>query len=41
MMTFIPSRLRKPVVNALAGTAFASAWLVRGGPSWWWWSRSR
>jgi hypothetical protein len=35
MMAFIPPRLRKPVVNALAGTAFASAWLIRGGPSWW------
>ena len=39
MMTLIRPRLRVPVVNALAGTAFASAWLVRGGPSsWWWWT---
>jgi hypothetical protein len=35
MMTFIPPRLRKPLSNALAGAAFAAAWLVRGGPTWW------
>ena len=35
MMTFIPPRLRKPLWNALAGAAFAAAWLVRGGPTWW------
>jgi hypothetical protein len=34
MMTFIRPRLRKPLVYALAGTAFAVAWAVRGGPSW-------
>jgi hypothetical protein len=38
MMAFIRPRLRKPAVIALAGSAFASAWLVRGGPSSWWWS---
>jgi hypothetical protein len=36
MMTFIRPRLRKPAGNALAGAAFAAAWAVRGGPSWWW-----
>jgi hypothetical protein len=35
MMAFIPPRLRKPLWNALAGAAFAAAWLVRGGPTWW------
>ena len=35
MMAFIPPRLRKPLWNALAGTLFAAAWLVRGGPTWW------
>jgi hypothetical protein len=35
MMTFIPPRLRKPIVTALAGALFAAAWLVRGGPLWW------
>ncbi len=35
MMTFIPPRLRKPGVYALAGLLFAAAWLVRGGPLWW------
>jgi hypothetical protein len=35
MMTFIPPRLRKPAVYALAGVLFAAAWLVRGGPLWW------
>jgi hypothetical protein len=34
MKTFLPPRLRRPAVEALAGTAFAVAWLVRGGPSW-------
>jgi hypothetical protein len=34
MMTFIRPRLRKPLVYALAGTALAVAWAVRGGPSW-------
>jgi membrane protein implicated in regulation of membrane protease activity len=35
MMSFIPPRLRKPAGIALAGVAFAAAWLVRGGPLWW------
>ena len=35
MMTFIPPRLRKPVVYALAGLLLAAAWLARGGPLWW------
>jgi hypothetical protein len=35
MMTFIAPRLRKPAGNALAGTALAVAWAVRGGPAWW------
>ena len=35
MMTFIPRRLRKPAVWALAGVAGAVAWAVRGGPTWW------
>ena len=35
MMTFIPPRLRKPAIYALAGVLFAAAWLVRGGPMWW------
>ena len=34
MMAFIRPRLRKPVGYALAGTALAVAWAVRGGPSW-------
>jgi Ca2+/Na+ antiporter len=34
MKTFLSPRLRRPAVMALAGTAFAVAWLVRGGPSW-------
>ena len=35
MITFIPPRLRKPVVYALAGLLLAAAWLARGGPLWW------
>lgn len=35
MMTFIPPRLRKPAIYALAGVLFAAAWLVRGGHLWW------
>ena len=35
MMTFIRPRLRKPAGNALAGTVFAAAWVIRGGPTWW------
>jgi hypothetical protein len=31
MMTFIPPRLRKPGMHALAGLLFTAAWLVRGG----------
>ena len=34
-MPFISRRLRKPVGIALAGAAFAAAWLVRGGSLWW------
>ena len=34
MMSFIPPRLRKPLRIVLAGTVFAIAWLVRGGPAW-------
>jgi hypothetical protein len=35
MRNFIPARLRKPLVLALAGAMFAVAWVVRGGPTWW------
>lgn len=35
MITFILPGLRKPAGIALAGTVFAAAWLVRGGPTWW------
>ena len=35
MMTFIPPRMRKPAIYALAGVLFAAAWLVRGGNLWW------
>ncbi len=34
MTAFIRPRLQKPVGYALAGTALAVAWGVRGGPSW-------
>jgi hypothetical protein len=34
MMTFIRPRLRKPLLHVLAGTVFAAAWVVRGGPAW-------
>jgi hypothetical protein len=34
MMTFIPPRLRKPAIYALAGMLFAVAWLVHGGHLW-------
>jgi hypothetical protein len=34
MKTFLSPRLRRPAGIAVAGTAFAAAWLVRGGPSW-------
>ena len=36
MMKFIRPRLRKPVGIALAGTAYAAAWLVHGGNGWQW-----
>jgi hypothetical protein len=35
MRNFIPARLRKPLVLAVAGAMFAAAWVVRGGPTWW------
>jgi hypothetical protein len=35
MMTFVTPRLRKPLGYFIAGTLFAVAWVVRGGPSWW------
>jgi hypothetical protein len=35
MTNFIPPRLRKPILLALAGAIFAVAWAVRGGPTWW------
>jgi len=35
MTNFIPPRLRKPLLLALAGAMFAVAWLVRGGHTWW------
>lgn len=35
MRKLISPRLRKPLGIALAGTAFAAAWLIRGGPLWW------
>jgi MFS family permease len=34
MMANIAPRLRKPLGNLLAGTIFAAAWAVRGGPFW-------
>ena len=36
MKLSIPARLRVPLAYALAGAAFIAAWLVRGGPGWWW-----
>jgi hypothetical protein len=36
MMRFIRPRLRKSVGIALAGTAYAAAWLVHGGNGWLW-----
>lgn len=35
MTNFMPPRLRKPLLLALAGAIFAVAWVVRGGPTWW------
>jgi hypothetical protein len=37
MMTFIRPRWRKPAGVVLAGTVFAAAWIIRGGPHWWLW----
>jgi hypothetical protein len=34
MMAFIRPRLRKPLGIAVAGTVFAAAWALRGGPAW-------
>jgi hypothetical protein len=35
MRNFIPPRLRRPLLVALAGAVFAVAWVVRGGATWW------
>ena len=35
MMTFIPPRLRVPLLYTVATVLFAAAWLVRGGKTWW------
>lgn len=35
MLKVIPPRLRKPALYTLVGLAFAAAWLVHGGPTWW------
>ena len=37
MMSFIRPRWRKPAWIVLAGTVFAAAWVIRGGPNWWLW----
>jgi hypothetical protein len=37
MMSFIRPRWRKPAWIVLAGTAFAAAWVIRGGKYWWLW----
>src|SRR5215472_1896520 len=37
MMSFIRPRWRKPAGTILAGTVFAVAWIIRGGPHWWAW----
>jgi hypothetical protein len=37
MMSFIGPRRRKPAWTILAGTVFAAAWVIRGGPHWWLW----
>jgi len=34
-MSFIRPRWRKPAGTMLAGTVFAVAWAIRGGPHWW------
>jgi hypothetical protein len=31
----VPARLRVPLAYGLAGAILAAAWLVRGGPTWW------
>lgn len=33
-MNFLRPRLRKPAWTILAGTVFAAAWAIRGGPKW-------
>jgi hypothetical protein len=35
MMTFIPNRLRMPLVYGIATLLFAGAWLIHGGRLWW------
>jgi hypothetical protein len=35
MMTFIPPRLRVPLLYGVAAALGAAAWLVRGGQTWW------
>jgi hypothetical protein len=35
MMSFIPPRLRKPLLRTLAGLVFAGAWALGGGPGRW------
>lgn len=35
MITFISPRLRVPARDAFLGAVFAAAWIVRGGPTWW------
>jgi hypothetical protein len=37
MISFIRPRWRKPAWVGLAGTAFAAAWVARGGKYWWLW----
>jgi hypothetical protein len=37
MKSFIRPRWRKPAWVVLAGTVFAAAWVIRGGPHWWLW----
>jgi hypothetical protein len=35
MMTFIPPRLRVPLLYGIAAALGAAAWLARGGKTWW------
>ena len=35
MITFIPPRLRVPLLYGIATLLFAAAWVVRGGKTWW------